>query len=104
MKAKAFALMTFALTLLPGYAQAEEKWILVVNETTRPIKVVAPGGGGIVPAMSKPTKVTFSTETERGDIFISWWTDNPRQMCKIYTRWQGTMYLNGDKEIRCRAH
>ncbi|MCW9035082.1 MAG: hypothetical protein OQJ97_12745 [Rhodospirillales bacterium] len=81
-----------------------ENWILVDNETDRPIKVVAPGGGGFVPAHSKGTKLTFNSDTENGDIMISWWIDNPRQICKIYTRWQGTMYLNGEKEIRCRAH
>lgn len=104
MKLKFFIIFCLSVALFPSLSQAEERWIMVVNETDRDIKVVAPGGGGFVKAQSKPTKVTVNNDEANGDFFLSWWTDNPRQICKIYTRWQGTLYLNGETEIRCRAH
>ena len=97
--------LTLALSLTaPSAVFADDFWVEVVNETGQKIKIVGPGGVGFVDGESGPVRIVFKTETINGDTLIGWWVAAPRQLCKIYVRWGGTLIFNGETELRCRAN
>lgn len=104
MSAVVFAIVVLAALTATGKEAFAGGTITIENQTTKSVKVVAPGGRATIEAKGEPVSVAFDTDAEVGVQVEAWWVSEPRQLCQIFTPWGRTVVITGSRTIRCRSH
>ena len=92
------------LALLPGLlAAADLGQLLLENRSAATVKVVAPGGGWILPPGAEAQPVELPIEDPRGVQLNIWWKHNPRELCLLQTVWSRHVLITGKQHIACMS-
>ncbi len=94
-----------------GTISIDNHTISIDNQSSHPVKVAAPGADSLTLA-PKAAPATLDVDAQAaasaaaapiGAMVRVWWTNDPLQLCQIFTPWSRTLTITGDREIHCRS-
>jgi hypothetical protein len=78
--------------------------ITVDNQSAHSVKAVAPGGSAIIEPASEPAEISFESSEPVGLTLQIWWIDLPREICRIFVPWDGTVVVTWRSALHCLSH
>jgi hypothetical protein len=97
-------ILTLSLAVAGTALAAEQAGLLFENDSAHDVKVVGPGRAFIIKAGAPPKQVTFETDGSLGVDLNIWWTNNPRELCQLFTPWSRRVRIAGRHSIVCLSN